>query len=112
MKWGYILAGMLLLSLTMGIANASLPQVGDTVLIVTQYTGLSFLWMIGNITDLDDSTICLDCLKAESVDGSGNPGPHVDHDILGEICLGKSSYLYLKVVPEELKEEAIDSLEN
>lgn len=70
------------------------------------------LWMIGNITDLDDSTICLDCLKAESVDGSGNPGPHVDHDILGEICLGKSSYLYLKVVPEELKEEAIDSLEN
>ena len=101
MKWRYVLVGMLLVSAAIGIADAKLPEVGDTVAIVTRYTGLTFMWMIGNVTDQDDSTICIDCLSAEIGDNNGASG-RVDSDFLGKNCLGKSSYLILKVLPDEL----------
>ncbi len=81
-------------------AVAKLPEVGDTVVIITRYTGLSFLWMAGNVTAQDDSTICLDCISAEI--GNENTGSSpADTDFLGNICMGKSSYLVLKAVPDE-----------
>jgi len=95
-----VLVGMLLVSVAVIMADAKLPEVGDTVAIITRYTGLTFMWMIGNVTDQDDSTICIDCLSAEIGDGNGGTSGVVDSDFLGYNCLGKSSYLILKVIPD------------
>lgn len=79
---------------------AKLPEIGDMVAIVTPYTGLGFLWMAGNVTAQDDSTICIDCITAVKSDGDGHSANVSDTDFYGDICLGKSSYTFLKVIRE------------
>mgnify|MGYP000884513216 FL=1 len=106
MKWRFVLVGMLLMSTLVVMAAAQpetaakLPEVGDMVVVITPYTGLGFLWMAGNVTAQDDSTICIDCIFAEIGNGDGRSSLP-DTDFLGNNCLGKSSYLILKIVPDE-----------
>ena len=101
--WRLVLIGMLLMSAVTAAqpeTAAKLPEVGDMVVIFTPYSGLGFLWMAGNVTAQDDSTICIDCISAEISDLDGHSSL-ADTDFLGNNCLGKSSYLILKIVPDE-----------
>jgi len=107
--WRLVLIGMLLMSAATAAQPeiaTKLPEVGDMVVVITSYTGLGFLWMAGNVTAQDDSTICIDCIFAEIGDGDGRSSL-ADTDFLGNNCLGKSSYLILKIVPEEHIREVV-----
>jgi hypothetical protein len=97
MKLGCMLAGMLIL-MSLGIADGRMPVVGDYVKIITP-AGIHHMIYVGNITDMDDSLICLNCTQAliEEVDGS---------DVVqypngfGQICVGKAGILRLEIFDE------------
>lgn len=57
-KYIWILIGMLLLSIS--LADAKQPEVGDCVLIYNSENGFSAICYIGEIASIDDSLICLD----------------------------------------------------
>jgi len=56
---GYVLVGIMLI-LSLGIAEARLPQIGDTVQIFTD-NGINSLVYWGSVTDISDGLIGLKC---------------------------------------------------
>ena len=56
---GYVLVGIMLL-LSGGMAEARLPQVGDVVQIFVD-NGINSLVYVGNVTDVSDELLGLDC---------------------------------------------------
>ncbi len=98
-----MVAGMLVLSI-MGMADCQLPEVGDTVVVATEYTGLCTLLMVGNITDMDDTTISLNVSMSQLQMTTGSPQAGEVDDLIGRnVSIGKSSYIYMvKIDPEEL----------
>lgn len=102
MKWIQLLVVIVLGSLVATMADGRLPQIGDSVAIITLDSGLSKIILAGNITDEDDNTICMNCTYAERELPNGSSIEHIN-DGFGEICLGKSSYLFMQFVdPEDL----------
>lgn len=86
MTKGCALVGILLL-LSLGLAEARLPQVNDSVNIAVE-NGFSTIAYIGTITSTSDNLVCLNCSYSVILASGGEIYPNSDYGTKGkDICL-------------------------
>jgi len=92
-----IIVAIVLISLFCALSDARAPQKGDYVRIHQHWDNDSIEVYEGNITDLCDGMICLDCIDEFTITEEGYIHPNYGYPL--EICIGPDNILSLSWGP-------------
>jgi len=92
-----LIAGVVLIALFCALTDARVPQKGDYVRIHQQWDNDSIEVYEGNITDLCDGMICMDCTDILTIENHSSIHPDYGYPL--EICIGLENMLSLSWGP-------------